>query len=81
MPETHITRLVISMRADPGLLWDVETFVSTDLSDPRAAIFWRAIRSHAKVGEDITRHHVYEAALELGMRLHPARAKALEDAA
>lgn len=77
----RVMKIVIAMRAHPGLLWDIETFVSSELGSLRAKTVWQAIGAHAALAADVTRAEVYEAALEFGMRLHPARAKALEDAA
>lgn len=47
----------------------------------RLIIAARADRDlHAAVDEEVTRALVYDVALHLGMSIHPARARAMEDA-
>lgn len=81
MADTNVTSLATVMRGDPGLLWDVESFVSSEPGSARGTTFWQRIRQHPALSDLVTRALVYEAAFEFGMRLHPAREKALEDAA
>lgn len=88
MNNTNVVHLVKAMRAQPELRAAVERFCASAPMSPEARADWSIICERVSTlkqrnlsGVDIARSLVYEAALDVGMRLHPARAKALEDAA
>lgn len=76
--QTAIARLVVAMRERDAVRQRVQAYVLTEPHTYDGARALDLLKLCGDIGDQVTRHHIAEAARRARLRVHPARLAALE---